>query len=175
MATAADAGSSSRESSWFRREGSPASIAASSSVFFRALQPAPTPRAMPPKRAARRAAAPPPPPPPPRRRRRHRGDDGGGGGVFGGFFTRHRNVFLYVPNLIGYARVALTIASLLTAFSRVEFSLAAYFLSFVCDELDGRFARMFDQCSEYGATLDMVTDRLRCVLHTGPHTTAFAW
>ncbi|EEH56523.1 uncharacterized protein MICPUCDRAFT_11360, partial [Micromonas pusilla CCMP1545] len=71
-----------------------------------------------------------------------------------------RNVFLYVPNLIGYARVALTIASLLTAFSRVEFSLAAYFLSFVCDELDGRFARMFDQCSEYGATLDMVTDRL---------------
>jgi len=174
MATAADAGSSSRESSWFRREGSPASIAASSSVFFRALQPAPTPRAMPPKRAARRAAAPPPPPPPPRRRRRHRGDDGGGG-VFGGFFTRHRNVFLYVPNLIGYARVALTIASLLTAFSRVEFSLAAYFLSFVCDELDGRFARMFDQCSEYGATLDMVTDRLRCVLHTGPHTTAFAW
>ena len=175
MATAADAGSSSRESSWFRREGSPASIAASSSVFFRALQPAPTPRAMPPNRAARRAAAPPPPPPPPRRRRRHRGDDGGGGGVFGGFFTRHRNVFLYVPNLIGYARVALTIASLLTAFSRVEFSLAAYFLSFVCDELDGRFARMFDQCSEYGATLDMVTDRLRCVLHTGPHTTAFAW
>ena len=175
MATAADAGSSSRESSWFRREGSPASIAASSSVFFRALQPAPTPRAMPPKRAARRAAAPSPPPPPPRRRRRHRGDDGGGGGVFGGFFTRHRNVFLYVPNLIGYARVALTIASLLTAFSRVEFSLAAYFLSFVCDELDGRFARMFDQCSEYGATLDMVTDRLRCVLHTGPHTTAFAW
>lgn len=33
------------------------------------------------------------------------------------------------------------------------------FVSFVCDELDGRFARMLDQSSVYGAVLDMVTDR----------------
>ena len=32
--------------------------------------------------------------------------------------------------------------------------------SFVCDELDGRAARYFDQASVYGAVLDMVTDRL---------------
>jgi CDP-diacylglycerol--inositol 3-phosphatidyltransferase len=34
-----------------------------------------------------------------------------------------------------------------------------YFLSFVCDELDGRFARMLNQTSTLGAVLDMVTDR----------------
>ena len=31
--------------------------------------------------------------------------------------------------------------------------------SFVCDELDGRFARKFGQTSTLGAVLDMVTDR----------------
>jgi phosphatidylserine synthase len=33
------------------------------------------------------------------------------------------------------------------------------FPSFVCDELDGRFARMLNQSSVFGAVLDMVTDR----------------
>ena len=32
--------------------------------------------------------------------------------------------------------------------------------SFVCDELDGRFARLLGQSSNFGAVLDMVTDRL---------------
>ena len=35
----------------------------------------------------------------------------------------------------------------------------SFLLSFVCDELDGRFARMLNQSSVYGAVLDMVTDR----------------
>ena len=35
-----------------------------------------------------------------------------------------------------------------------------YVLSFICDELDGRCARRFNQCTEFGAVLDMVTDRL---------------
>lgn len=30
---------------------------------------------------------------------------------------------------------------------------------FVCDELDGRAARTFNQASTFGAVLDMVTDR----------------
>jgi len=77
-----------------------------------------------------------------------------------GFFQRHTNVFVYVPNLIGYARVVLASIALAYAFEDVPFALGAYFLSFVCDELDGRFARMFDQCSEFGKLLDMVTDRL---------------
>lgn len=37
------------------------------------------------------------------------------------------------------------------------FLFAAY--SFVCDELDGRAARTFNQMSTFGAVLDMVTDR----------------
>ena len=69
-------------------------------------------------------------------------------------------MFVYVPNLIGYARVVLASIALAYAFEDVPFALGAYFLSFVCDELDGRFARMFDQCSEFGKLLDMVTDRL---------------
>ena len=35
-----------------------------------------------------------------------------------------------------------------------------YLASFVCDELDGRYARKFNQTSTLGAVLDMVTDRV---------------
>jgi CDP-diacylglycerol--inositol 3-phosphatidyltransferase len=38
--------------------------------------------------------------------------------------------------------------------------LSTPFHSFVCDELDGRFARLLGQSSNFGAVLDMVTDRL---------------
>ena len=76
-----------------------------------------------------------------------------------GFFQRHDNVYAYVPNLIGYARVILAGVALAHAFTDVRLSLAAYLLSFVCDELDGRFARKFDQCSELGKVLDMVRPR----------------
>ena len=62
-----------------------------------------------------------------------------------GFLARHSNVYLYVPNLIGYTRVALTTLSIAVAFDNMPLCLAAYFLSFVCDELDGRFARKFNQ------------------------------
>ncbi|EFJ50781.1 phosphatidylinositol synthase [Volvox carteri f. nagariensis] len=77
-----------------------------------------------------------------------------------GFFSRHSNVYLYVPNLIGYARVAAAIYAFAVAFTSPYQCVAAYFLSFVCDELDGRFARMLNQTSTLGAVLDMVTDRL---------------
>lgn len=35
-----------------------------------------------------------------------------------------------------------------------------YFISFVCDGIDGWFARKFNQVSTFGAVLDMVTDRV---------------
>jgi hypothetical protein len=85
-----------------------------------------------------------------------------------GFFQRHDNVYLYVPNLIGYARVVLAGVSLAHAFSDVRLSLVAYLLSFVCDELDGRFARKFDQCSEFGKLLDMVRARAGARVHAAP-------
>ena len=80
------------------------------------------------------------------------------------FFARHSNVLCYVPNLVGYLRMILVVvafyfASSLSSTSRLP-TLLMYFCSFVCDELDGRFARRCNQCSEFGAVLDMVTDRL---------------
>lgn len=52
----------------------------------------------------------------------------------------------------------------LSAFSIAQTSpvlcFSLYLTSFICDELDGRFARMFDQTSTLGAVLDMVTDRV---------------
>ena len=76
------------------------------------------------------------------------------------FFTRHDRVYLYVPNIIGYARILLAFAAFRVAFSNVRACLMMYFLSFVCDELDGRFARRFNQTSRFGALLDMLTDRM---------------
>ena len=77
-----------------------------------------------------------------------------------GFFTRHEGIFVYVPNLIGYARIAATMYAFSVAFTSPRTCLLAYFAAFCCDELDGRFARRFNQCSEFGRALDMVTDRL---------------
>ncbi len=84
-----------------------------------------------------------------------------------GFFSRHRNVAIYVPNLIGYLRIAFALYAFAIAFSRPLHCIVFYFLSFVCDELDGRFARMLNQTSTLGAVLDMVTDR--CVLRAAAH------
>lgn len=77
-----------------------------------------------------------------------------------GMFARHAQVLVYIPNLIGYARVALTIVALAVAHSTPNVTLALYLCSFVLDELDGRAARAFNQSSTFGAVLDMVTDRL---------------
>ncbi|KAJ3186544.1 CDP-diacylglycerol-inositol 3-phosphatidyltransferase [Gaertneriomyces sp. JEL0708] len=70
-----------------------------------------------------------------------------------------KNVFLFVPNLIGYARVILMFAALhyLTYDARIAMSF--YTISCLLDALDGHAARYFQQTSRFGAVLDMVTDR----------------
>ena len=68
-------------------------------------------------------------------------------------------VWLYVPNLIGYARVALLLAFFCLAQTRWQAALACYLLSFAGDLFDGYFARLLNQASDFGAVLDMVTDR----------------
>ena len=76
--------------------------------------------------------------------------------------TTARDVLLYVPNLIGYGRVILTIVSFVLMIfhpSRWFLALWLYIASFVGDLFDGLAARKFDQCSTYGGLLDMVTDR----------------
>ncbi|KAI6036113.1 phosphatidylinositol synthase, partial [Pisolithus microcarpus] len=56
------------------------------------------------------------------------------------------NVFLFVPNLIGYTRVILA-------------GLSLHFMSYHPRYLDGQAARALGQTSKFGAVLDMVTDR----------------
>ncbi|CCI40185.1 unnamed protein product [Albugo candida] len=70
-----------------------------------------------------------------------------------------KHVFLYVPNLVGYLRVILSLYSLSIALVDYKTSLVCYACSFACDYFDGLFARWLNQCSSFGAVLDMVTDR----------------
>jgi CDP-diacylglycerol--inositol 3-phosphatidyltransferase len=72
-------------------------------------------------------------------------------------------VLLYVPNLIGYARVLCTCTSLVLMIAFRELWLEAiilYLASFVGDLFDGLVARKLNQCSQFGGLLDMITDRL---------------
>ncbi|KAJ1638437.1 hypothetical protein T492DRAFT_944669 [Pavlovales sp. CCMP2436] len=68
-------------------------------------------------------------------------------------------VYLYVPNLIGYVRVALNFVALHYALSDFRACLGCYALSALLDALDGYAARALDQSSTFGGVLDMVTDR----------------
>jgi len=68
-------------------------------------------------------------------------------------------IFFYAPNLIGFARVLLTILSICIYNTYPRIFLIMYVLSFVLDALDGHIARKLNQCSRLGAVLDMVTDR----------------
>lgn len=68
-------------------------------------------------------------------------------------------VALFVPNLIGYARVALAILGYCYALHDWRVTVGAYVLSQGLDAADGLAARMLGQSSSFGAVLDMVTDR----------------
>ena len=70
------------------------------------------------------------------------------------------SVFLYIPNLIGYLRVALLGVAMWHAFSDFRVFLVAYAVSQLLDAADGWAARKFHQSSAFGAVLDMVTDRV---------------
>lgn len=71
---------------------------------------------------------------------------------------RHWPVWLYVPNIIGYLRILLSIVAFAHSRSPWKF-FAYYFTGFVLDAADGLAARKLDQTSGFGAQLDMLTDR----------------
>ncbi|KAL7432052.1 hypothetical protein ACHAXM_002901 [Skeletonema potamos] len=76
--------------------------------------------------------------------------------------TTAGDVLLYIPNLIGYLRVACTLLSLILMICfprRWIIAIILYVSSFVGDLFDGLAARKLDQCSLFGGLLDMVTDR----------------
>ncbi|KAK1232946.1 hypothetical protein PQX77_003860 [Marasmius sp. AFHP31] len=69
------------------------------------------------------------------------------------------NVFLFVPNLIGYTRIILAGLSLHFMSYHPRYCTAAYVISCLLDAVDGPAARALGQSSKFGAVLDMVTDR----------------
>lgn len=69
------------------------------------------------------------------------------------------NIFLFWPNIIGYARIVLAIASLYYMPLHPRTCSVLYSVSCLLDALDGYVARIFEQSTRFGAVLDMVTDR----------------
>ncbi|KAF2194551.1 CDP-diacylglycerol-inositol 3-phosphatidyltransferas-like protein PIS [Zopfia rhizophila CBS 207.26] len=69
------------------------------------------------------------------------------------------NIFLFYPNLIGYSRVVLAVASLYYMPLHPRTCSLLYSVSCLLDALDGLAARKFEQSTKFGAVLDMVTDR----------------
>lgn len=70
------------------------------------------------------------------------------------------NVFLFVPNLIGYARILLLGCSFYFMLSDYTLAILLYSLSAFLDAFDGLAARLLDQSSVFGSVLDMLTDRV---------------
>ncbi|KAH9813889.1 CDP-alcohol phosphatidyltransferase-domain-containing protein [Melampsora americana] len=69
------------------------------------------------------------------------------------------NIFLFVPNLIGYSRIILAAVSLHYMSYHPKYCTIAYLISQLLDAVDGQAARALGQTSRFGAVLDMVTDR----------------
>lgn len=69
------------------------------------------------------------------------------------------NVFLFVPNLIGYTRVVLAALSLYYMQVHPKACTFLYGVSCLLDAVDGVAARRLGQSTKFGAVLDMVTDR----------------
>uniref|UniRef100_A0A674HQV7 CDP-diacylglycerol--inositol 3-phosphatidyltransferase n=1 Tax=Taeniopygia guttata TaxID=59729 RepID=A0A674HQV7_TAEGU len=70
------------------------------------------------------------------------------------------NVFLFVPNLIGYARILLAAVSFGLMPTRPWPAAVCYGTAALLDAVDGHAARALGQGSRLGAMLDMLTDRL---------------
>uniref|UniRef100_A0A3Q4IA20 CDP-diacylglycerol--inositol 3-phosphatidyltransferase n=1 Tax=Neolamprologus brichardi TaxID=32507 RepID=A0A3Q4IA20_NEOBR len=69
------------------------------------------------------------------------------------------NIFLFVPNLIGYARVVLALISFFLMPCCPWPAVFCYLLSALLDAFDGHAARALNQSTKFGAMLDMLTDR----------------
>lgn len=78
------------------------------------------------------------------------------------------NIFLFVPNLIGYARIFLALLSFWFMPTNHVVAGWCYILSGLLDAFDGHAARAFNQSTKFGAMLDMLTDRCAtmCLLAT---------
>lgn len=73
--------------------------------------------------------------------------------------ARAIEILLYVPNLIGYARILLLIFTYWFMVDHYIISIFFYSLSSILDAFDGYYARKLNQSSKFGGLLDMLTDR----------------
>lgn len=69
------------------------------------------------------------------------------------------NIFLFVPNLIGYTRIVLAVLSFYYMPFDHEKAIICYVVSGFLDALDGTAARYWNQGTKFGAILDQLTDR----------------
>lgn len=70
-----------------------------------------------------------------------------------------RDIFFFIPNIIGYFRVATALLSFLTMKHHPIYTVVLYGVSGFLDAFDGWAARKYSQGTRFGAVLDMVTDR----------------
>ncbi|XP_015592937.1 CDP-diacylglycerol--inositol 3-phosphatidyltransferase [Cephus cinctus] len=82
--------------------------------------------------------------------------------------TETENIFLFVPNIIGYGRIILALISFYFMPTNYVISSWCYIISGLLDALDGHAARYFNQSTRFGAILDQLTDRVgtMCLLVT---------
>ncbi|XP_050025335.1 CDP-diacylglycerol--inositol 3-phosphatidyltransferase [Dermacentor andersoni] len=69
------------------------------------------------------------------------------------------NIFLFVPNIIGYGRIILALLSFYFMPTNCLVASICYGVSAFLDCIDGHAARMFNQSTKFGAMLDQLTDR----------------
>ncbi|UJR15990.1 hypothetical protein I4U23_002909 [Adineta vaga] len=69
------------------------------------------------------------------------------------------NIFFFVPNIIGYVRVFISIVSFYFMSSHPYIAIICYLTSEFLDALDGHAARALNQCTKFGAMFDMLIDR----------------
>lgn len=69
------------------------------------------------------------------------------------------NIFLFVPNIIGYGRIILALLSFYFMPTNCLAASICYGVSAILDAFDGHAARMFNQSTKFGAMLDQLTDR----------------
>ncbi|SPJ11879.1 phosphatidylinositol synthase [Plasmodium sp. DRC-Itaito] len=73
---------------------------------------------------------------------------------------KKKNVYLYIPNIIGYIRVILALSGFIISRKNLFLFVCFYGASQALDALDGWTARKFNQTSVFGQILDQITDRL---------------
>ncbi|CXJ13976.1 CDP-diacylglycerol--inositol 3-phosphatidyltransferase, putative [Plasmodium berghei] len=79
---------------------------------------------------------------------------------------QNKNVYLYVPNIIGYIRIILALIAFIVCKKNLAVFTLFYGTSQLLDALDGWTARKFNQTSCFGQILDQITDRLStCILY----------